>query len=669
MTHGKCFECGASCTEKADNGNFYCDLCWNAWIANNHHTITRVHREAGALLAIQQAAERNAKKEKQARLAEEQASAYEFAEQVDAATIAERKAKEEQYFEAKQKYQKDLEEAGSLYTSRDPEDGPIPVVFWGICDIKYDPRLHERDRVKILELGDGSCSKFSNHGAAIQKRFRKSYCMDSDPIKPSIMVDNKKLTHDAFIDCGLAHLVPRQFAYPRQYHATLAKRIISDLMVSEEDAVALKLLNRARGAGVVICPVRDLDAALLQLLSPPVGEDFDGWLRKRKEWLEHERLLGSYKGVLDEQQLHYWANECPLFVAEEVCSSIPVCCFDGTEEFFDGTLRVAFVLTRSPCHIGSEVGWLGGYWKLPSASKDAASSGTIEDLHARMLSSFNTVEKRTAELSHEHFREVCVSLEPALKAVFGMRAYSSPKEITRHCSHDPIFCAFILARYRYLVHGQGIASESRKAIEELRQMASTAGKTVNYLPKLSVLSYIERLLGMAHFQHRDWRKVLDHLRKSLAILPTNATSRFLYGSVLHEQNKYSEACGYYLGSITLDPDFKYPYIKLGDCWISLQRYHAARDAISACLRRHPDSGTAQHTLVRSLVGQLALGGPRAMMVQLRKQALVDLSIAKKGCPSRWTDAEDKVELWLNTEEAFNEPPPVLPVWKVYSMRP
>jgi len=664
MTRGQCSECRASCTEKADNGHFYCDLCWNAWITNDHNTIARIRREVAAQLA----AERQAKQEKEAELAEEQARAAELAEQVHALKIAERKAKEKQYFEARQKYRKDLGEAGSLYTSRDPED-PIPVVFWGICDIKYDPRLPERDRVKILELGDGSLSKFSNHGAAIQERFRSWYCMDSDPIKSSIMVDNKKLTHDAFIDCGLAHLVPQQFAYPRQYHETLAKRIISDLMVSIEDAVALKLLNRTRGAGVVICPARDLDATLLQLLTPPVGKDFDDWLRKRQERLEDERLLGSYEGVLDEQKLHYWANECPLFVAEQVCSSIPVCCSDGTEELFDGTLRVGFVLTRSPCRIGYEVGWLGGYWKLPSASNVAGSSGTIEDLHGRMLSSFNTVEKRTAELPHEHLREVCVSLGPALKAVFGMHAYSSPTEITRHCSHDPFFCAFVLARYRYSVHGQGIAFESRKAIEELRRMALTAGETVDYVPKRSVLSYIERLVGMAHFQHRDWPSVLDHLRMSLKHLPTNATSRFLYGAVLHEQKKYIEACGYYLGSITLNPDCKYPYTNLGDCWISLKLYRAASDAIGACLHRHPDSGTALHTRVRALCGQLALGGPKAMMVQLRNQALVDLGFAKKGCPSRWTEAEDELELWLKTTEAFNEPPPVLLSWKVYSLRP
>ena len=36
--------------------------------------------------------------------------------------------------------------------------------FWGICDIKYDPRCPVGQRVRILELGDGRSSRFSHHG-------------------------------------------------------------------------------------------------------------------------------------------------------------------------------------------------------------------------------------------------------------------------------------------------------------------------------------------------------------------------------------------------------------------------------------------------------------------------------------------------------------------------
>eukprot|EP00933_Yihiella_yeosuensis_P038121 TRINITY_DN3207_c0_g2_i1.p1 TRINITY_DN3207_c0_g2~~TRINITY_DN3207_c0_g2_i1.p1 ORF type:complete len:114 (-),score=19.41 TRINITY_DN3207_c0_g2_i1:212-502(-) len=51
------------------------------------------------------------------------------------------------------------------------------VAFWGICDIKYDPRLPKQDRVRVLELGDGRSSRFSHHGRAIKEKFDAGYCI------------------------------------------------------------------------------------------------------------------------------------------------------------------------------------------------------------------------------------------------------------------------------------------------------------------------------------------------------------------------------------------------------------------------------------------------------------------------------------------------------------
>ena len=45
------------------------------------------------------------------------------------------------------------------------------VNFWGICDIKYDPRNRKGERIRVLELGDGRSSCFSHHGRYIKEKF------------------------------------------------------------------------------------------------------------------------------------------------------------------------------------------------------------------------------------------------------------------------------------------------------------------------------------------------------------------------------------------------------------------------------------------------------------------------------------------------------------------
>merc|ERR1719401_1306738 len=75
----------------------------------------------------------------------------------------------------------------------------VQVVFWGIADVKFDPRLPERERVKVLELGDGRLSRFSHHGRPILEKFQNEYCCPK-PIKRPLLVENKKCTHDIFVD-------------------------------------------------------------------------------------------------------------------------------------------------------------------------------------------------------------------------------------------------------------------------------------------------------------------------------------------------------------------------------------------------------------------------------------------------------------------------------------
>ncbi|CAE7513600.1 unnamed protein product, partial [Symbiodinium microadriaticum] len=51
------------------------------------------------------------------------------------------------------------------------------------------------------------------------------------------MTENKKFTHDMFVQEGFAHLRPPTAAYPRRYEPHLAHRILRDLDVKGNGAV------------------------------------------------------------------------------------------------------------------------------------------------------------------------------------------------------------------------------------------------------------------------------------------------------------------------------------------------------------------------------------------------------------------------------------------------
>ena len=69
--------------------------------------------------------------------------------------------------------------------------GPIPVLFWGIIDLKYDPRLSENERLQVLEVGDGLFSRFSHHGKEIQEKFQSQYAFEiGSPLKRALLTEN-----------------------------------------------------------------------------------------------------------------------------------------------------------------------------------------------------------------------------------------------------------------------------------------------------------------------------------------------------------------------------------------------------------------------------------------------------------------------------------------------
>lgn len=667
---GRCSDCGVICLERADDGKYYCDRCWQQWL-------TSTDQEKAAWES----------RRRQQRDLEAKAQLEAQAREKENLRQRENETKEKAYWVARELAEASIKEV--VTSEAVDSDVRIPVVFWGICDVKYDPRLERRDRIKVLELGDGRASRFSHHGAVIKQRFDGTYCMDQQPLRRGVLVDNKKLTHDAFLDHGFGFLRPRQRSYPRRYSPDLAARIAKEFEASADDVVVLKLVNRARGAGVVVCPIRVLDATLKRLLQPPVGRAVQQWLEEHAPMaLKEDRS----RDVLAEQALHYWSNESPVFVVEESRHSLPVPLppkednghaggENGSREVFDGTLRVAYALRRSAQEDGKlDIDWLGGYWKLPplpAAPRSGANGGTggdlaqLEEAQARLVSSFNTEEKRTAPVDREHLLEVYAALTPALSTIFEVGNFGV-RDLTFSYPEDPSFRAFAMVRCGASMRSTGDLSKSSWTVEQAKRVLRTpSAHDLTDIPERSVLSYAARTLGVNHALRGDWLKAGQSFLESQAWLPTNSSAYYLWGLSLQEEGRYQEAVDSHLRSVALDPDFRSPMISLGECWARLGDYAQAVEACEVCLHRQPDAPVAQFNMGQAIYQQLRRGvalGPPEEVAALRAKGKQALEVARAGRPDLWTPAEEDMLKY------FDEPPseqlPLQPLrsWKHYGWR-
>lgn len=650
-----CAECGVACYDRAEDGKYYCMRCWQAWIAAEQRQ--RVQFDNRSIMASKVAQEQAAAKAKEKAALEAKKKAEQEAkikEQQQAKVKAELDAKEKVYWDAFRKIENQKPET---VEPQGDNIQRIPLVFWGICDIKYDPRLPMKDRLKVLELGDGRSSRFSHDGAPIKDRYDKGYQMDTSPLKSQVMVDNKKFTHDTFVECGLAFLRPAQFSYPRRYDFNLANRIIQDLKVSEDGAVVLKLVNRARGAGIIVCPVNVLDKTLKILLIPPVGTKLDQWFQ---EHTPNALNKDQYKELLDEHKLHYWTNECPLFVVEELCHSLSVPMPEmGKDKLYDGTLRVAFGLQRREGEQDQvDIHWLGGYWKLPPFSLSEIAGNSLEDVNARYVSSFNTEEKRTAPVEKRLLRDVYATLTPALPSIF-KHGNIGFKDLINKYSDSLNFRAFAMTRLAASLRNTGEWGRIPGVLEQAKRLIKVpASFDFNFLPEGSVLSYIDRTLGVNAALHGNWSNASNHFKDALKKFPTNATAHYLKGVCLQEDGKFSEAAECCLKSIALDPDFRSPCMSLGECWSRMGKYQGAVDACLVCLHRQPDAPIAQHIMGQAIYQMLRNGsqGSETKTEELRAKALKCMEIAKCGLSNHWSTNEEEIMKYLSAGKEREQMP-------------
>lgn len=502
--------------------------------------------------------------------------------------------------------EKELATASVLPLTRKPKS---PAVFWGILDLKYDPEAPLRERVKVLETGDGRTSRFSGAGAAIKQAFRHDHKLE-ETLDRALLVENKKIIHDLFCECDYAHVLPRQVVCPRTYTKDLAPRIVSQLRLCPTSMCMLKLCNRSRGAGCIPTPVAELDDVLRGLLMPPC--DVGAWLSNG----DSNFFLNAQWGCYEEQCRHWWSNECPCFIAEQLCASAPI---RRKSRDFDGTMRLGFSLHRHQAEYESagsqgymltgrgveligrsfyedarpedwnavvllpgtnrpdalRIQWLGGYWKLPE--EDIHSM----DLRARVISkaSQGTTTVRRAQL-----HEVYASLGDVVQQIFSLRDVG-PSQLMQRYVQFPEFSAFVFAR---------LSTSMRVGDQKKRQMALQLAESVNRKgsggqPQAGVESYITRCFGIFEALSGSWQEATQRFERAIAAMPTNATARFLQGMCHLEAGEWLLAISAMEASLNLDPDFKAPYVNLGVARLGLLDWQGAIAVCEAGLRRHPQT--------------------------------------------------------------------------------
>ncbi|CAE8682832.1 unnamed protein product, partial [Polarella glacialis] len=548
-----------------------------------------------------------------------------------------------------------------------------PAVFWGILDLKYDPRLLLEGRVKVLETGDGRSSKFSGYGAAIKEKMQQDHKLE-EALHRAVLVENKKLTHDFFEEGGYGHIQPKQLCLRRIYSETLASDIIRGLALKPSDCCILKLCNRCRAAGVIPLQASELDEALKQLLHPP--ENVEAWLAEQPPDFPRNCTWGCF----EEQLRHWWSNECPVFLVEELCVSAPTQ-LDGSD--FDGTMRVAFSLhrvedrsetrqvslddleedqeeasTSSKSHLqqtkstdpfacdgdvafpgearpgGLVLEWLGGYWKLPG--KDMSST----DLSGRIISKAKTGTAPTEALQ---LHEVYAAMGNAVELMFTNTNQLSPQNLLRRYPDNRELGAFIAARLACSMRMRDPTKS--KQVMGLAQASNVKGSSPS---KEVVDSYIHRNFGVLEALMGRWKHSAEHFRRSLVAMPTNSSSHYLLGMHCLDAEDWTTSIRHFQASLQLDPDFKAPWVNSAVAWLRLKEWRRAVEACDACLNRHPQAAHCFYNkglaLFFEVLSQESEGPAWKLDEPLREEALKAFDDARANLEraSMWTPGDDQL---------------------------
>jgi len=292
------------------------------------------------------------------------------------------------------------------------------------------------------------------------------------------------------------------------------------------------------------------------------------------------------------------------------------------------------------------------------------------DSRARVVSSFASADKRTAAASDEVLAEVYEALGEVLPKVFRGKPLSLQSMLSAYIS-EPSFCAFIMSRYG-CSKGQLSTPSGVKLLQQAKVMVPKTGSfgpVADSLPDRAVLSYIHRGLAVGHIVNRGWSEAKRLLEVSRSNLPTNTASAYLMGYCEQACGDWKKGADFGLESISLDPDFKQPYLLVSNCFLQQQQYADAKKASEACLRRHPDAPLAHFNVGQALY-HIAVqdGDPNEDLCSQAKQAF---SMARNVHGSLWSERDNTfLEYFLEEDPKARCAMKSAPVhtWKVVGWR-
>jgi len=359
----------------------------------------------------------------------------------------------------------------------------------------------------------------------------------------------------------------------------------------------LKLCNRARGAGVLMVKSSDLPKVLRQILEPPKNLDV---LLSEGAWrmTTVDASLLSFDAT-EEQWRHWWGNEAPSFVAEQLCTSMTV---RHEGKAFDGTMRVSFVLRQR--YTGDaqpsegffepgdlEVEWLGGYWKLPCAARTAV--GTLRERYVSAASASGTLP-----VADELLREVYTELGDSMQHLFGgpMPAH---EWLLEKYADQPEFAAFLIARL-----GMSSTKDLAKAAVELKAARGALTRATEVDTRRCVRSFFARCDGILVLKsaggrsanQETWRAASEHFALAARIMPRNANALFWKGFAELNVGSLEDAVTFMNQALLLDPDLKGAYINLGIAYLRQRRYERTVQISNFGLHRFPKTPQCHYHL-------------------------------------------------------------------------
>jgi hypothetical protein len=178
---------------------------------------------------------------------------------------------------------------------------------------------------------------------------------------------------------GFKELNPRWGLYSKKYSEKLVNSILSDFSC---EFLVIKPKSASQGRGVIILHRDQLDETLQYILikTPTLKNDPD-------------------------KAYNYWPKDPHRnFIVEEFYSSDPVYAPHISEDSYDGTMRVAVMLTYDQ-HV-MDVEFLYLFWKLPK--KSLGDEGSFTDKHKSFSLSeknYSAVDAQIAENVEQQLKE------------------------------------------------------------------------------------------------------------------------------------------------------------------------------------------------------------------------------------------------------------------------